>query len=413
MSYDESEWDFSAGRQAYEPGEQALNHPAEEFDLSVGPPASEFDLGLDDDDEEDEEAVEGVVTLTLRERIKPVHIAIIGVIAALVTAIVVFSKSVDNRVPGTKLMAEYTETKLNEKKAGKRKVYGYKARHLKVLEWISDGNVTTDSLELVTIKKEGKKGTTVEFEVMPHELRVGTDEDWFSFPLDGPYSLAACKILDLDLPTRWMGDEIRAKAFENKANVHFIAQPEIRKRLGQHNPSHNGAIKYFRKPKAPDGVKMMSAEFIETRNLLLRELLAKEGIEPTWLISGHFKEVNQDPGQFSRGLLSTYPGYGADKIRKDWKTTRNSNVRLVAANHGFFYFDYSHGVHCVKPTMKVDGKTMTIVEFYSHKEYRKEFLLSTALKEPSYKYSPELQKWMEENGYAEETSKKDKKKKKK
>jgi len=364
MSYNENEWDFSAGRQAYEPGEQALNHPAEEFDLSVGPSADEFDLGLDDDDEED--VAEGVVTVPLWERIKPLHIAILGVVAALAVIAYFGTTAVDTRVSGAELMKKYSEAELIERKPGESLNQIFFNRHIVFLEAVEKGNLHSRSKELVTVEVTGEKGTIVEFKIMPTSILPGNDESFYMAPFDG---------------------------------VWFIAEPEIRTSLGENSTANERdySLRGLGRRKGPK--EMDTPRIIKARGDLFMELMARDPLKSGQAISGHFKEVVQDPAQAARDKLATLPACGGVGLDDGWEKKPNFGCILVAQKHPPRYFDYSHGVRCAEPELRVKGESMTIVEFYSNKKYRTEFMLGPALKVPPYKYPPLLQKWLREHGH--------------
>ena len=397
MSYNENEWDFSAGRQAYEPGEQALNHPAEEFDLSVGPSADEFDLGLDDDDEED--VAEGVVTVPLWERIKPLHIAILGVVAALAVIAYFGTTAVDTRVSGAELMKKYSEAELIERKPGESLNQIFFNRHIVFLEAVEKGNLHSRSKELVTVEVTGEKGTIVEFKIMPTSILPGNDESFYMAPFDGPFALAACRLMELDLPTPWMGKELRRQVFKNGDKVWFIAEPEIRTSLGENSTANERdySLRGLGRRKGPK--EMDTPRIIKARGDLFMELMARDPLKSGQAISGHFKEVVQDPAQAARDKLATLPACGGVGLDDGWEKKPNFGCILVAQKHPPRYFDYSHGVRCAEPELRVKGESMTIVEFYSNKKYRTEFMLGPALKVPPYKYPPLLQKWLREHGH--------------
>jgi|GEM_PF-4882846 len=257
------------------------------------------------------------------------------------------------------------------------------ARQMFAIKQVAAGNIPSSSTHFVTIKVKGKgkSKTTLQFEVAPHGLRIGHNDDYMEVPTDGPYSMAACEAQGLTLSNGWMGGKIREQAFATGGKVPFIDYAEI--------------ARFLRMPTALDGVKMKSPEFVQGRNFLLKKWRSEHNIDDDRLTSGYFKEVIQNPKQSAIGHVATYPGYIDPPIKK-------GKHEVEADEHEFTYLDYSHLGRCVKWEMKVDEKPITMGEFFCSEAYQKEFGFdaeASKTKLRPYKYSPELLKFMDENGY--------------
>lgn len=319
-----------------------------------------------------------------------------GVLGAIALSVVGY-RCLKPQKPGSELMSEYSSIPAQDKEYSAGLKYpDFGARQLKVVEWTNDGYITRDSENFVSVEVTGKNGTKVSYEMMAHELRWGNSESYYMLPLDGPHALAACKVLGYDLPTRWMQMGLRHKIFQEGGKQWFIAHPEIFESLGRKSEAgkRNGL---FSKNGPED---METPQVIQERGNLFMKMVKKSNLDPSKPISGHIKEVIQDPMQAYRNLLATFPGCEGKGLAKGWQTSPNLGCGLVAEVHPTRFFDYSHGVRCAKPEIEVNGTDMSLADFYANKNYRAEFDLGgLPLRVPAYDYPPALAKWMEEHGY--------------
>jgi hypothetical protein len=262
------------------------------------------------------------------------------------------------------------------------------------LKQVAAGNVP--DFPMVTIQAKSKAGTVVEFEANPSGQRIGSTDDFIETPLlDGPTAQAICELQGLALPTKWMGQKIREQAFANGGKVRFIAEPEIKEKLGEHSTAHerHGILM---KPQGPSGEEMMGMKFVPIRLELLKAWRAEHNVADDQLSSGYFKEIIQDPDQAKKGLLATFPGYA--EAEKDGKLVVEL---LVAANHEPAYSDYSHNVRCVKMMMKVkekgeeDGIEISMKDFFASPKYAAEFgFVAYEMPERGYTYPHELSEFI-------------------
>jgi hypothetical protein len=112
------------------------------------------------------------------------------------------------------------------------------------------------------------------------------------------------------------------------------------------------------------------------------------------LIAGYFKTVVPPiDGLTRRGGLEMVGGYN------------EQGTRVQSISGGFHpksFFDYSHNIRLATSTIRVQGRPMTLHEFWSSVEYAVEFgFRRTLLPERAYPYPPALGHWMERNGYLE------------
>jgi hypothetical protein len=252
------------------------------------------------------------------------------------------------------------------------------ARHRLVLEQVAEHNMPDSWDDWATVTVKGRKGSVVEFEVSPHGLRIGTDEDWVEIPLDGPHSAAAAEILGLHLATAWMVDQIYEAARSKGRVVHYYAATQIAKSLGYSDWN----------PNDPDGVKMRSIEFFKQRSELLRDQLRQQKVDDSALASGYFKSVVPPIDGVTRsGGLEMIGGYNT------------AGERIQPLSGGFHertFFDYSQNLRLAKGVLRVDGRPMTMGEFFGSVKYALEFgFRRSSVPTPAYPYPEDLAEWMQ------------------
>jgi hypothetical protein len=256
------------------------------------------------------------------------------------------------------------------------------ARHLLVLEQVARHNMPDTWDDWVTVTVHGRKGTVVEFEVSPHALRIGTNQDWVEVPLDGPHAAAAAEILGHTLCTAWMVEQVYAQAKKHGGAIHYFAAAEIATSLGLQGWNND----------VPDGEKMKSPEFFQQRSILLQNWLNDHAIAPGTLVAGYFKTVVPPVDGLTRhGGLEMLGGH----------TDQGEKIQSLSGGfHGRIFFDYSHNIRLVKNGIRVQGQAMTLTEFFSSTKYAFEFgFQRTMVPDRAYPYPPALADWMESHGY--------------
>ena len=94
-------------------------------------------------------------------------------------------------------------------------------------------------------------------------------------------------------------------------------------------------------------------------------------------------------GLTRKGALATFGG---------WDDQGNLIQPLSGDLHEMKYFDYMTLARFVRPTLRVNGKSMGFSEFFSSIEYALEFRFDkTSIAARAYPYSPELAKFVEKN----------------
>ncbi|MBN2195874.1 MAG: hypothetical protein JW751_23860 [Polyangiaceae bacterium] len=254
------------------------------------------------------------------------------------------------------------------------------ARHRFVLEQIAAGNLPSSWNRWVTVQVRGQFGTRVEFDVSPHGLRIGSDADWVEIPLDGPHFAAAAELLGCRLSTAWMVEQTCQQARRSGTVVHFFAAAEIAQSLGWHDWQNN----------SPDGLKMKGATFFRQRSSLLRHWLDEHHVASGDLVVGYFKDVVSPVDGLTRPRGLEIVG-GRDDSGREIQP-------LSGGLHHTRFFDYSHNVRLVRDPIRVDGKSLTLDEFFTQVGYAREFTFRyTAVSERPYHYPPALARWMVEH----------------
>jgi hypothetical protein len=277
------------------------------------------------------------------------------------------------RVPALAWLPEYADVDPSDE--GKR--------HRLVLEQVFRRNMPDTWDDWVSITVIGRKGTVVEFEVSPHGLRIGTNEDWVEVPMDGPHFAAAAELLGLSLAPAWMIEQIHLEARDRGGLGHYFAAAEIAQSMGYDDWE----------PNAPDGEKMKSPEFFERRSALIRDWLEEHQIADNALVSGYFKSVVPPIDGLTRpGGLEMVGGYSDDGQRIQ---------PLSGGFHARTFFDYSHNVRLTKRFVRVDGKRVTLAEFWGNVDYALEFgFRRSDIPVPAYRYPEALARWMRNHGHA-------------
>lgn len=287
------------------------------------------------------------------------------------------------------------------------------ARYAFVLQQVAAGN-TTNAFEKLKIKTKAEEGGDIEVEIDVdcNALEVaGT-----TVHLDGPTAVAAAQLTkdargnSCTIPTAWLSEQIYKHAKETGGAVPFISYDEIVRSLGK---SKEEAYVTSIDPKtgkekiSPNGDFMMSASFALERDRLLKKYLKDNKIPESKIKAGHYKDVvytESHPEQ-----LEIFGGHSANGTLIQG-TNSNAETR-----HEIGYGDYSHGVRRIGRKVRVTegGKTteMDIDEFYASAKYAKAFGFPPRKPGQAYPYSPELQKFVDEQE-AKKKGKKPKDKKK-
>jgi hypothetical protein len=275
-------------------------------------------------------------------------------------------------VPGSKLLSEYAKIDFDDEPA----------RHRFVLDQVAKGNMPDSWDNWVTITVWGQKGTVVEFDVSPHGLRLGTTSDWVEVPMDGPHFAAAAEILGHKLATAWMVEKTYLQAEKDGGATHYYAAAEIALTMGDKDWKRN----------APNGRKMKGPAFFRQRSALLRDWLNERGLGGDALVSGYFKAVVPPiDGLTRRRGLEMVGGY--DDV--------GEKVQSISGGfHHLTFFDYSHNIRLARNEVRVDGRKLTLNQFFMNERYAWEFgFRRTGVPDRAYPYPKELAQWMEQNGH--------------
>ena len=192
---------------------------------------------------------------------------------------------------------------------------------------VSKGNVPDFLRHLapvtVTEKIDGEDHTAT-YDVTPDYLALGSNDDYFLMPMTPILAQRLADLLQCNLPTRKMVDDIWSAA-----SVKFSPSP------------------------IPPSPKMTTIPVFYDHNQTVWQMRQDvlEDHPLGELCSGHKKDVVVTP------LLASKPGkvaiYG-------WHYTSGTPIQPLYLGHADFYADYSHGIRIVDLSLKVDGTDKTI-----------------------------------------------------
>jgi hypothetical protein len=173
---------------------------------------------------------------------------------------------------------------------------------------------------------------TIEYEVSPDYLCLGTDLDYFRVPMAPTTAQAIVDKLDGLMPTKRMVDQIYQAATK-------LPPRTYRPSTGQ--PGREDSWTY------------------SDHNRRVQEQLTAKGILPGTLIAGHKKDV-----VITNQLLKAPKKvaiYG-------WHDTDGKAIQPLYLGHGDFYADYSHGIRLVNKKCRVNGVERNLEEVLRDKD---------------------------------------------
>lgn len=198
--------------------------------------------------------------------------------------------------------------------------YNWKQRDALATTLFLQGDVPDFYKGFVSIKSSFtdslKRVHSIEYEVAPDYLSIGTNEDWARVPLTPMAAQAIADSLHCFLPTRKMVNEIYEQSKVKLAPVPMYAFRDSSVTMWQHHL------------------------IIEGQRQGRKGLIA--GIKKDVVISN---VVRQHPKQNRVAI------YG-------WHLLNGKAIQPLYAGHVNWYVDYSHGIRLIKRTVKVDGKKM-------------------------------------------------------
>lgn len=154
----------------------------------------------------------------------------------------------------------------------------------------------------------------VELKVAPDYLAVGDDQDFLYAPLGLPQALRVAKALDFALPTPLVVDKIY------EAADHQFTPSPLPPTADMRTPQY-----WLRAQKRIVGLMDQSR---------------------TALLAGHKKDVVLTPRlRYAPSQLAIY----------GWHKAVGEPIQPICLVHGKHYFDYSHGIRAVAPTVRIDG----------------------------------------------------------
>ena len=324
---------------------------------------------------------------------------LVGVLAIVGASVVGYPMLHEKGPGGKEMMSEY------------EKLTDPKARHMYVLKQVAAGNMPSTWDDWVTVKAVGKTGMEAEFEVSPHGLRIGHDDDWIEVPLDGPHAMAAAELRGCTLPTYWMAEQILLQAKKTGGLVNFFNDGVI----ANHPDTKNTlGVNWNALSKDQKDAFKMKPPLVKARNILIKKWQEEHKISDRQLTSCSFKEIVQPVEGLTTAAAEEFSILGVNITVKDAKTNmleirggcyvdEKGNIKkevqpLSSGYHEDTYFDYSHLPRLVRLKIKVNGGILTFTDFFNNADYSREFVFQKSpVPERAYNYSVELAKFVEEN----------------
>lgn len=207
----------------------------------------------------------------------------------------------------------------------------FEAREKRILKEISQGNIPEFLRTLRKITSEfydaESNKHTVEYEVMPDYLSIGSDRDYCRIPMS---PITAQKVADLfgaSLPTRKLVNDIY----------------------------RNADIKIPPKTYYPKGNQNELVSRFVMHNNAIEHQLDSTGAPMGKLVAGHKKDVVisnklNDPNRPEHVTI-----YG-------WHKPDGEPIQPLTNIHVNWYVDYSHGIRLINKHLSVDGEAKTIQE---------------------------------------------------
>lgn len=173
---------------------------------------------------------------------------------------------------------------------------------------------------LRTLQRVGVKGTdprgverTIEYDVMPDYLAIGSDEDFVRMPMSPHTAQVFCDAFGFVLPTRRMVTDVW----------------------------HAATVKL--EPRPLTEARESPLTFLEHHRIIDRQL---DGFGRRMFVAGNKKDV------VVTGKLRERP---ARVAIFGWHRTNGDPIQPLYAGHADSYVDYSHGIRPVRRLMKIDG----------------------------------------------------------
>lgn len=199
-------------------------------------------------------------------------------------------------------------------------------REAEIYKQLSQGNIPHSLRQPVTISETIKDGLgndcSVEIEVLPDFLAVGSDEDFVRIPMLPTTAQRIATLFGASLPTRKLSDMIHK----------------------------NSEVKMTPKTMNPDA-SMTTVPVFNEHNTLIEGERIPMGKPLTSLIDGHKKDI------VITNRLSEVPEklfiYG-------WHYTNGTPIQPLSGAHNVNYVDYSHGIRMVNKDVMVNGLLLKV-----------------------------------------------------
>ncbi len=263
-----------------------------------------------------------------------------------------------------------------------------------VLDAVSKYNMTSswNKWKEVSMKSKDKKHEA-KFYVMPHAVRVGTDENYVELPVDGPHATAIAKITNLYLmrPSVITALHKQAKAKDHHAKFFHVSEAYelMRKKYPEKYKEQHPSDLYLSNI-------MVKPDCYEAVDTLRHEWLTEHHVENDELISGYFKNVTRAKTTH----LNYWGAYEDHPVTVNGEFRKNGLLHKgMDTIHPQDHIDYSQNIRLMIKYALVDKEKMNVDDFLRSKAYSKMFGFTEGLDFPShdYKLSDELKEYVEEH----------------
>lgn len=202
---------------------------------------------------------------------------------------------------------------------------------------IMSGNIPDFLREMVEVSTTRTiNGTeyTLQYQVLPDYLALGSDDDYFLMPMTPLLAQRLCNVLSCSLPTRRMVDQI------------WQAAP----------------LKLTPQPIPPsDQMTTIPVMYTHHQMVLDQRVDAIETHPPGTLVAGHKKDVIVSNRIYNQPPPGRVVIYG-------WHNPDGSPIQPVYSGHSETYADYSHGIRAVRDTVLINGEPAGIRDILSHSD---------------------------------------------
>ncbi len=203
------------------------------------------------------------------------------------------------------------------------------AREEEIFSAAASGNIPGFLRETITLRGEfndfNGNPHTLEYEVMPDYLAIGSDDDFFRIPMNPRTAQRLADLFGASLLTAKLCDHIWASAEVRLIPFNYV----------------------------PVGNANELVTKFEAHNAQVEKQLAEAGGSHGQLVAGIKKDI----------IISSRIAERPDRVViYGWHKTDGTPIQPVYSGHVYWYVDYSHGIRFLNRQVMVDGKPADVRE---------------------------------------------------